>query len=87
MCRRSWVSGKVQGVGYRNFACRAARESGIAGYARNLPDGRVEVLSCGEDSALNRFADRLREGPRWSRVAEFRSETAGCIESGEFLSE
>lgn len=68
MCRTLLVSGKVQGVGYRDFARRAAREIAIEGYARNLPDGRVEVLACGADAALAAFTARLREGPRWSRV-------------------
>ena len=55
MCRRALVSGTVQGVGYRAFARRAALELGIRGHARNLPDGRVEVLACGEAAALEEF--------------------------------
>ena len=45
LARKFYISGQVQGVGYRYFAQRAARELGLRGWARNLDDGRVEVLS------------------------------------------
>jgi acylphosphatase len=63
------VRGRVQGVGYRYFALAAARELGVCGYARNLPDGGVEVLAEGEERALSTFEARLREGPSFARVA------------------
>ncbi len=65
---RFLVSGIVQGVGYRFFAARAAGSLGISGYARNLPDGRVEVVAQGPPEALGRFEDELRSGPRGGRV-------------------
>jgi len=58
----------VQGVGYRFFSMRADRDLGISGYARNLPDGRVEVLAQGAGDALRLFEDALRLGPRGGRV-------------------
>jgi len=65
---RFLVSGVVQGVGYRFFAVRAARGLGIRGYARNLPDGRVEVVAQGHPEALRRFQDQLRAGPGGAAV-------------------
>lgn len=62
------VSGRVQGVGYRYFALREAESLGIAGFARNLPDGRVEVIAEGADEPVRRFEARLREGPAFATV-------------------
>jgi acylphosphatase len=78
MCRRALVSGTVQGVGYRAFARRAALTLGIRGHAVNLPDGRVEVLACGETAALDTFMAQLREGPKWSRVTDVAVSAAEC---------
>lgn len=65
---KAWVYGKVQGVGYRMFCRRKARELGLTGYAHNLPDGRVEVFMCGEEVELSAMLDSLHEGPRFSQV-------------------
>ena len=62
------VSGRVQGVGYRAFAQRCALDLGLAGYAENLGDGRVEVVAEGERSALERFLEQLRRGPAHAQV-------------------
>ena len=79
MCRRALVSGTVQGVGYRAFARRAALELGIRGHACNLPDGRVEVLACGEAAALEAFLAELRAGPKWSLVTDMAVSAAPCV--------
>ncbi|MFQ3232238.1 MAG: acylphosphatase [Reinekea sp.] len=63
------VYGKVQGVGYRLFCKKAAKELGLTGYALNLPDGRVEVLVTGTEAALEQMVDALNKGPRFSVVA------------------
>jgi len=68
MACRAVVRGRVQGVGFRFFAERAARELGVRGWVRNLPDGSVETLAEGEEAAVSRYVQRLREGPRSSRV-------------------
>ena len=64
------VSGRVQGVGFRAFMFRQALELGLCGWARNLPDGRVEALVQGLDHAREDFARRLRKGPLLGRVDE-----------------
>ena len=84
MCRRALVSGTVQGVGYRAFARRAALGLGIRGHAVNLPDGRVEVLACGEAAALDAFIAELRSGPKWSRVTEVAVSAAQCTSESGF---
>jgi len=62
------VRGRVQGVGYRYFVLRQAEALGVAGYARNRPDGTVEVVAEGADDVLASFEERLREGPSFSAV-------------------
>ena len=61
--RKFWVSGQVQGVGYRYFAVRVARELGLRGWVRNLSDGRVEAYAAGTALQLEDFEARLRQGP------------------------
>ncbi|MCU1337608.1 MAG: acylphosphatase [Bryobacterales bacterium] len=61
--RRYLISGQVQGVGYRFFAVRVARELGLKGWVRNLSDGRVEVYAAGPARRLEDFEARLRQGP------------------------
>jgi len=63
-----WVSGRVQGVYYRGSAAARARELGVSGYAKNLPDGRVEVLAHGEEDAVATFIEWLWIGSSASRV-------------------
>lgn len=66
--RRAVVQGRVQGVGFRFFAERAARELGVRGWVRNLPDGSVEAVAEGDDEAIATFIERLKRGPLSSRV-------------------
>jgi acylphosphatase len=68
ICRKYLVGGRVQGVFYRATAARYARELHITGYAKNLPDGRVEVLECGPESALEELLKRLWIGSSASKV-------------------
>jgi len=62
------VSGHVQGVFFRASTSERAHELGLSGWARNLPDGRVEVLAAGEDDALEAFREWLDHGPSAARV-------------------
>jgi acylphosphatase len=66
--RICWVSGRVQGVFYRGTTVARARQMGISGYARNLPDGRVEVLAQGADAAVEAFITWLWIGSVASKV-------------------
>ncbi len=68
--RRCLVSGRVQGVYYRATAADRARAAGITGHARNLPDGRVELLVCGPDEAVHEFIAWLWIGPAAAKVAD-----------------
>jgi acylphosphatase len=62
------VSGRVQGVYYRATAAQRARQLGISGHARNLSDGRVEVLACGPSAELTAFVEWLWTGSSASKV-------------------
>ncbi len=62
------VRGRVQGVGYRYFALRLAEALGVAGFARNLADGRVEVVAEASEDVLADFEARLAEGPGFAQV-------------------
>lgn len=63
-----FISGRVQGVWFRESTRRRAEELGLAGWVRNLPDGRVEALFEGEASAVRRAVDYVRDGPVHARV-------------------
>ena len=62
------VSGEVQGVYFRGATQKRMRELGVRGWVRNLPDGRVEALIEGDDSAVEQGVEFLRNGPRGARV-------------------
>ena len=83
IARRAVISGRVQGVGFRFFAERAARESGIRGWVRNLPDGNVETVAEGEEEEVARYLDRLRRGPIGAKVTGV---TAEAVPAGYFRS-
>ncbi len=68
LARRFLVSGRVQRIGFRAFIYDHAVHEGIAGHARNLPDGSVEVVAEGESEAMLRFEMALRQGPPGARV-------------------
>ena len=82
--KRWFVSGRVQGVGYRYFAQKAATELGLTGYARNLDDGRVEVYAVGPVDKLSQLAGALYRGPRWSDVRGVEEQEAAVQEYGSF---
>ncbi len=62
------ITGRVQGVGFRNFTQRNARQLGVKGYAKNLPNGKVEVVAEGDKTQLDALVVFLREGPRYAKV-------------------
>jgi acylphosphatase len=77
--RKYVISGRVQGVGFRYHAQRAAQELGVTGWARNLEDGRVEVQGNGTVEGLNEFEARLRKGPMGSDVRGFETVEVGVM--------
>jgi acylphosphatase len=64
------VSGKVQGVWFRASARDQAQALGLRGSARNLPDGRVDVLAVGDAAAIDALAAWLRQGPPLAHVED-----------------
>ena len=66
--QRLLISGRVQGVGYRAWAVRQATLLGLAGFVRNLGDGRVEAVVQGPEEPVRRFIEACRHGPRLARV-------------------
>jgi len=83
VARRAVVSGRVQGVGFRFFAERAARTSGVSGWVRNRPDGTVETVAEGDRESVARYFEMLRSGPPGSRVTSVADEDT---EVGSFAS-
>ena len=76
VCVRCYVAGRVQGVFFRASTREQAQALGLTGYARNLPDGRVEVFACGTPGAINQLKDWLRVGPPGARVSGVACEAA-----------
>jgi acylphosphatase len=74
----------VQGVGYRYFVLRHAEELGLAGFARNLPDGSVEVVAEGGGDALAKLEGLLAEGPSFSHVTGVEREATSERGAGGF---
>ncbi|MFC6592313.1 acylphosphatase [Deinococcus lacus] len=70
------VSGHVQGVGYRMYVQRHARDLNLCGYAENLSDGRVEVVAEGHEDDLERLKLRLEQGPPHAQVQAVTYETS-----------
>jgi len=69
------LCGRVQGVGFRWFTRNAARELGVAGKVRNLPDGAVEIEAVAPEGVLEHFKKRVLEGPPGARVSGLDEET------------
>lgn len=69
VCFRCLVAGRVQGVFFRASAREQALRLGLTGYARNLGDGRVEVLACGEPEQVAQLREWLRNGPPMAEVS------------------
>lgn len=83
MATRFLVSGKVQGVWFRVSTRDVAVGLGLRGYARNLADGRVEVLATGDADSIELLASWLRHGPPLARVETLRRQAANAGDAGE----
>jgi acylphosphatase len=71
ICIHCFVSGLVQGVWFRAGTHDEARKLGLTGWVRNVPDGRVEVLACGDKETILQFVEWLRHGPPRAKVSDF----------------
>lgn len=76
VARRFFVSGSVQGVGFRYFTQRAAGRLGLSGFVRNLRDGRVEVFAVGPPGRLEALKTDLERGPNGALVSGVAEEPA-----------
>ena len=76
IARRYFVSGMVQGVGFRYFTQDEAERLRLSGYVRNLRDGRVEVYAIGLPDTLARLRTMLERGPRGAMVRNVAEESA-----------
>ena len=65
-----FVSGRVQGVGYRRFAQKQAEALSLTGWTRTLLDGRVEIMANGQPNQLDQYCEALKKGPSFSQVRE-----------------
>lgn len=68
LCRHYIISGLVQGVFYRASTQEQAQQLGLKGWVKNLRDGRVEAVACGDEKQLVRFESWLRQGPPMAQV-------------------
>lgn len=78
ICKRIFVNGVVQGVGYRFFAYRKAVEYGLKGYAKNLYSGEVEIVAEGEEKMVTDFIRDLNIGPQRAHVTSITAEELPC---------
>ena len=83
VARRCFVSGRVQGVYFRASAREKAESLGVRGYARNLPDGRVEVLAVGQPGAVEALLEWLWRGPPAAQVANVEVQSVDLAALGE----
>jgi acylphosphatase len=77
--KRFFVSGRVQGVGFRFFVERAASRLGVSGFVRNRFDGRVEVHVMGSAEQIDAIREALRQGPRMATVYRVDEEEAEIL--------
>lgn len=82
LCMRCYFTGKVQGVFFRSSTKKEAEKLDLAGWAKNLEDGRVEVIACGNEIHLDKLFEWLKKGPPGARVDEYRRENL-CWQSFE----
>lgn len=77
--KRFFVTGRVQGVGFRWFAEQAAGSLGVCGYVRNLFDGRVEVYAIGDAKQIDALTAALQRGPRMATVERVDEQDADIL--------
>ncbi|MGD0088353.1 MAG: acylphosphatase [Planctomycetota bacterium] len=78
------ITGTVQGVGFREFTQRNARQAGIQGWARNLPTGEVELEAEGPEAAIQEFEGKMNKGPRSAKVEKVQAVKTSAEPLAEF---
>jgi acylphosphatase len=84
VCRQIFVSGRVQGVFFRDSTRQVANELGLSGGVRNLYDGRVEVQVCGDPGPVHRLMKWLENGPKMAKVSTIDS-TDIVVSDGDMI--
>ena len=84
VARHVRLTGRVQGVFFRAWAQGHARELGVSGWIRNCPDGSLEAHLGGDENAVARMVERMRQGPSNARIDDFAIEDAEPEELGRF---
>lgn len=84
ICRHLLVSGKVQGVFYRDSTQHTAQNLGLTGYVKNLATGQVEIEVCGEQSSLDEFQQWLWKGPIMSKVEDIQTQEMPTMNYSKF---
>ena len=83
--RRVLISGRVQGVAFRDSCQRMATEQGVAGWVRNLGDGRVEAVFEGTAEQVDRMMEWVHDGPRMANVNDIAVQTEPAQGLAEFV--
>lgn len=76
-----FISGRVQGVGFRHFTKTNARKLDLKGWVKNLPDGRVEAVFDGEEKHVQEMLNRCKKGPSASYVKKIEEQTVNESET------
>lgn len=80
-CFELIVEGRVQGVGFRNFAYNRAVKHNITGYVKNTYEGNVKIVCMGQEADLDKFIDEMKKGPYLSYVSNIRIKESGTDEN------
>ncbi len=83
ICRHIYLSGRVQGVGFRAFVRKNARLLDLEGWVKNLPDGRVEAIVAGPEKKVEKLIDLMRDGPDLARVSDIEITTMEVCNPGK----
>lgn len=81
---KALISGRVQGVAFRAWTRDVARQRGLSGWVRNLPDGRVEALFAGPVEAVDAVLEECRKGPPAARVDRIETQDMSAISATGF---
>ena len=81
----AFISGRVQGVCYRQYTRKKARELNLTGWVRNLPDKHVELMASGEVEDVHQLIEWLWQGPTAARVTQVEVQDAAAQDFSEFV--